>query len=109
MNQFENISNKRGKSLNKTGMVMINENEDMVDGLSDNPMTFFKHKKDSYNPIEKEKSKTTNVVDLLKEIKYQNKTQAIYKDRAMFENTFDLKKLKKNSFFSQSKYIHNNP
>jgi hypothetical protein len=55
-------------------MVMINENEDMVDGLSDNPMTFFKHKKDSYNPIEKEKSKTTNVVDLLKEIKYQNKT-----------------------------------
>lgn len=41
MNQFENISNKRGKSLNKTGMVMINENEDMVDGISDNPMAFF--------------------------------------------------------------------
>lgn len=35
MNKFDKITQKRGKSLNKTGMIIINENEDIVDGMSD--------------------------------------------------------------------------
>lgn len=67
---FENIQKKtRGKSLNKTGMIVINENEDIVDGMSDNPLSFFKQKKESINADEKEKSKTTNIAGLLKEMK----------------------------------------
>lgn len=51
MNKFDKITQKRGKSLNKTGMVVINENEDMVDGLSDtnsHAVGFF-NKKNSMN------------------------------------------------------------
>jgi hypothetical protein len=44
MNNIDQISQKRGKSLNKTGMIVINENEDIVDGLSDDPAVFFKKK-----------------------------------------------------------------
>jgi hypothetical protein len=29
-------------------MIVINENEDIVDGLSDNPVIFFKKRKDSF-------------------------------------------------------------
>jgi hypothetical protein len=52
----------------------------MVDGLSDNHVLFIKRKKDSavktevdFEEKEKEKSKTTNVADLLKEVKNMRK------------------------------------
>ena len=70
LHNFENL-NKRGKSLNRTGMVMINENEDIVDYDNTPNTVFFHQKKDSVVPSsdeEPEKSKTTNVADLLKEI-----------------------------------------
>jgi hypothetical protein len=74
MNKFDKITQKRGKSLNKTGMIIINENEDMVDGISDNPVVFFNRKKDSMSHNDggedNIKSKTTNIADLLKEIKH---------------------------------------
>lgn len=51
MNKFDKITQKRGKSLNKTGMIIINENEDIVDGMSDtnqHAINFF-NKKNSMN------------------------------------------------------------
>ena len=62
-------------------MIIINENEDMVDGISDNPVVFFNRKKESVNMASNNdyedniKSKTTNIADLLKEIKHQRKNQ----------------------------------
>ena len=78
-------------SLNKTGMVMVNADEDMVDCV---PVL----KEDEEEP-EKEKSKTTNVADLLKEMQRARKKNEQGKSKA-FENTYDTAKLKKNSFFS---------
>ena len=72
-------------------MIVIDENEDIIDDQ------FFKSKKKKQNnDIEKEKSKTTNIADLLHEIKKKG-------NKKIFENTHDITKLKKNSFFSQSK------
>ena len=84
-------------------MIVINESEDMVDGLSDNAI-YFNNKKQSLGGYHYEddkeplKSKTTNVADILKEIKNSRKGGKNIKEK--FENTCDLSKLKKNSFFS---------
>lgn len=74
-------------------MVIIDDQEDMVDGL-DMPV-FFENSKNGNK--EKQKSKTTNVTDLIRDI---NKNQ----NKRAFENTSNLSLLKKNSFFSQSKF-----
>lgn len=77
------------KSLNKTGMVVIDDSENMIEhGLNEDPPNFFKGNKNS------EKSKTANFADMLHEInKKQNKKEA-------FESTHGHAKLKRNSFFS---------
>ena len=111
-------TNKRGKSLNKTGMIVIDENEDIIDD-----QFFKKNKKNKKSPemiiqmdnfqneeedsddcMDQEKSKTANLVDLLYEMKKKNSGQ-INKDKKVFENTHDISKLKKQSFFSQSKVL----
>ncbi len=116
MNNIDQISQKRGKSLNKTGMIVINENEDIVDGLSDDPAVFFKKKhqlqefnfndnqdsqdEDYYEP----KSKTANVADFLKEMRQHQKAKEQQPNsKANFDFTYDFTKNKKYSFFSQSK------
>ena len=74
--------------------MIIDDQEDMVDGLYDEdlPMFFDGGKKSG----KFEKSKTANVTNLIKEA---NKNQ----NKKGFENTTNFSMIKKNSFFSQSK------
>jgi hypothetical protein len=57
-NSFQTDLKKRVKSLNKTGLVVIDDHEDIVDGLNDNPPNFFGKKHN-------EKNNTANVADVL--------------------------------------------
>jgi hypothetical protein len=53
--------------------------------------------------LEKEKSKTANIAELIHDF---HKGSNNKKAGKAFENTYDTSKLKKHSFFSQSKFIH---
>jgi hypothetical protein len=53
------------QGLNKSGLIIIDEKEDLIDGIKDS-VAFFKH--GVQKQFSKEKNNTANVVDLIKSL-----------------------------------------
>ena len=110
----EQDSYAKGKQmLNKTGIIVIKDKVDLLQ--MEQKKQIPPASKNTHEVVDffgdKEKSKTTNMADLLHEIKKTNDSAqggGSGLGKIKFDNTYDLSKLKKGSFLSQQSKRCNN-